>query len=1124
MASDIGEWLDGLGLGRYAEAFADNEIDLHALPHITEEDLKQVGIALGARRQLLSAIAELGDLDEPATADERSDKRSASAEAERRQLTVMFCDLVGSTALAEWLDPEDLRDVIRAYQETCAEAVERFEGHIAKYIGDGLLVYFGYPQAHEDDARRAVMAGLGIVAGLDTLNRRLGAGHGVELSVRVGIHTGFVIVGEMGGGETREADAIVGRTPNVAARLEGLAEPNTVAISAATQRLVVGLFDYDDLGPQELKGVSKPVRIFRVLGESAARSRFEAAVERGLTPLVGREEEVALISKRWEQARDGESQVVVLSGEAGVGKSRIVRAVRERLEGEPHSRILYYCSPYHQNSALYPVIDQFERILRFARDDGPAQKLDKLEAALENIGLAVAETAPLFASLHSIPADGRYPPLELAPEQLKARTLEAIVSVFQAMAAQAPVLIVLEDAHWIDPSSVELLGLAIARLSAARVLMIITCRPEFEPPWASETHFSSLALNRLGRRDAAAMVANVTGRKALPSEVLNQIIARTDGVPLYVEELTKTVLESGVLKEEGDGYVLTGPLPPFAIPASLQDSLMARLDRLAPVKEVAQLAAVLGRMFERDLLAAASPLGGGDLDNALEQLVGAGLVYRRGLAPNETFEFKHALVQEAAYHSLLKTTRQQHHARVAQVIEERFPETTETQPELLARHFFEAGLAEAAVPHFHRAGQRAAERSANLEAIAHLAKGIELLATLPDTPERAKQELALQIALGPAIMASRGFMVSEVERAYLRARELSRQLRDEKWRFTADWGLWLFNTSRARHQTARGLVGDLRTTAEHKDDPALHLQTCHAAWTTDLFLGRFGSSRDHSEQGRGLYDSHEHRAHKFLYGGHDPGVCGRSFGGMALCLLGYPDQAVERANEAVALAEQLAHPNSAANALCFAAFTNQILRDLPRCGELADAAVALAKEHGNAFFLMLATHVRGYSLAQQGLADKGIEMMRQVRVAMDAAKLEMQAPYFRAQLAETLGQVGQAEQGLSLLDEALAIVEHTDEQFFEAEIHRLRGELLLSRSARSKTKAEAAFRQAIETAGGQEAKLLELRAATSLARLWGENTKRAEARELLAPVYGWFAEGFDTPDLKDAKALLDELR
>ncbi len=615
IANVITHWLDNLGLSQYASVFTENAIDLEVMPELTEADLESLGVLLGHRKKILKAMADLptgsGEAAAPLQKTQTPGALEPSptvSEAERRQLTVMFCDLVGSTSLSERLDPEDLRDVLRAYQAACAEVIDRYDGHIAKYIGDGLLVYFGYPQAHEDDAERAVRAGLEVVAEIERLSGRLTEEKGIELAVRLGLHTGLVVTGEMGAGEVREDLAIVGETPNIASRLEALAQPNSVVISDGTRRLVEGLFICVPLGPQRLKGIMEPLEVFRVSGESEARSRFEAIAERGLTPLVGREEEIGLLLKRWSQAKEGEGQVVVLSGEAGVGKSRILRSLRDRLEGEPHNRVLYYCSPYRRNSAFYPVIAQMERALRFENHDDPAAKFDKLDGVLTGLGLATVDLGPLFANLLSLPTGERYPRSALGPEQVKRRTIEAVIQVVVAMARRQPVLMVVEDAHWIDPTTLALLSHLVEQIAPARVLLFITHRPEFEPPWHAESRVTGLALNRLSRKESTALVLKLTEEKALPETVMDQILGKTDGVPLFVEELTKTVLESGFLEDSGDRFTLSGPLPPLAIPASLQDSLMARLDRLATVKEVAQLAATLGRIFGRDLLAASSSL------------------------------------------------------------------------------------------------------------------------------------------------------------------------------------------------------------------------------------------------------------------------------------------------------------------------------------------------------------------------------------------------------------------------------------------------------------------------------------------------------------------------------------
>jgi class 3 adenylate cyclase len=660
-------------------------------------------------------------------------------EAERRQLTVLFCDLVDSTALASQLDPEDLREVVRAYQETCAKVIARFDGHIAQYLGDGLLVYFGYPRAHEDDAQRAVRAGLGMVDALGQLNTRLGQERGVQLAVRLGIHTGLVVVGDVGGG-IRQEQLALGETPNLAARLQGIAASNTLVISAATFQLLGGFFACQSLGTPLLRGVAQPLEVHQVLYERMARSRLDVAGSMGLTPLVGREQEIQLLLERWAQVKDGSGQVVLLSGEAGIGKSRLVQVLPEQVAAEPQAWLTpCQCSPYYQHSALYPIIDLLERVaLRFDREESVQQKCSKLEGFLVQYGLRLAETMPLFAALLSLPLSADYASLLLPPEQQKQQTLQAFLTILPCIAAQQPVLFVMEDLHWVDPTTLALLSLLVDQGPTARILALLTFRPDFDPPWTGRAHLTEITVNRLPRRQAMEVIRQVVHGKALPPEVVEQVVAKTDGVPLFVEELTKMVLESGLLQEREDHYALTGPLPPLAIPATLHDSLMARLDRLATVKGLAQLGATLGRAFSYELLQAVSRWDEETLRRGLHQLVEAEFLYQQGLPPHATYLFKHALIQDAAYQSLLRSTRQQHHQHIAQVLEARFPDICATQPELLAHHYTEAGVLAQAIPYWQRAGQRALERSANLEAEAHLTKGLEMLATLPDTPERAQ--------------------------------------------------------------------------------------------------------------------------------------------------------------------------------------------------------------------------------------------------------------------------------------------------------------------------------------------------------------------------------------------------
>ena len=773
------------------------DLDDDVLEDLTAELITAQRLAVDEQGAVLVWVGEAGtppalQEDVPSLPGESPSPEHRPPEAERRQLTVLFCDLVDSTVLAGQLDPEDLREVVRAYQEACAKVIARFEGHIAQYLGDGLLVYFGYPLAHEDDAQRAVRAGLGMIDALGQLTTRLEQARGVHLAARLGIHTGLVVVGEMGGG-TRQEQLALGETPNLAARLQGLAAPNTLVISAATFQLLGGFFACQPLGTPPLKGLAQPLAVYRVLYESMARSRLEAAGSTGWTPLVGREQEIGVLRERWTQVKDGLGQVVLLSGEAGIGKSRLVQVLTDQVAAEPLAWLTpCQCSPYHQHTALYPLIDLLERVvLRFEREESPQQKVGKLEGFLVQYGLPLAEAVPLFADLLSLPLPAAYAPLTMSPEQQKQQTLQALLTILRRIAAQQPVLFVMEDLHWVDPSTLELLSLLVDQGPTARILALFTFRPDFSPPWTGRAHLTQLTVHRLPRRQVVEVIRQVAHSKGLPPEVIEQIVAKTDGVPLFVEELTKMVLESGLLQEREDRYALTGPLPLLAIPATLHDALMARLDRLAAVKALAQLGATLGREFPYALLQAVSPWDEATLRRGLHQLVEAEFLYQQGLPPQATYRFKHALIQDAAYQSLLRSTRQQYHQRIAQALEAQFPETVAIQPELVAHHYTEAGCYAQAVGYWQQAGQRALQRSANVEAIAHLRQGIALLTTLPDTPARVQAELTIQTTLGPALMATKGYAAPEVAAAYHRARELCQQAEETPELFPVLWGLCL---------------------------------------------------------------------------------------------------------------------------------------------------------------------------------------------------------------------------------------------------------------------------------------------------------------------------------------------
>jgi class 3 adenylate cyclase/tetratricopeptide (TPR) repeat protein len=1122
---DIASWLRTLGLERYEDAFRENRVGADLLPRLTAEDLRDLGVTLvGDRRRLLDAIAALRGGAEPlADRGPPFEPRLSSAapmgsgEAERRQLTVMFCDLVGSTALSARLDPEDLREVIGAYHRCVAEVIERAGGFVAKYMGDGVLAYFGYPRADEHDAERAVRGGLHLieaVAGLDTAAR-------TPLHLRVGIATGLVVVGDLIGEGAAQEQAVVGETANLAARLQALAEPGTVVIGPSTRRLTGGLFDYADLGALEIKGLAAPVAASRVLRESAAESRFEA-LRGARTPLVGRDEELALLERRWRRAKSGEGCVVLVSGEPGIGKSRLAETLLERPAGEPHTRLRTFCSPHHQDHALYPIITQLERAAGFRREDTADERLDKLEAALGQATDDLGEATPLLAALLSLPTGERYPPLNLTPQKQKERTLRALVAQVEGLAARQPVLMLFEDAQWSDPTSLELHDLLIDRVPAIRVLLIVTCRPEFIPPWIGRPHVNLLALSRLAPRQRAEMIAGVTGGKALPEEIADQIMDRTDGVPLFVEELTKAVVESGMLTDRGDRYTATGPVPALAIPASLQASLLARLDRLAPAREVAQIGAALGRQFSHELIAAVAPMPPPQLDDALAQLVGAELIYRRGTPPDAEYTFKHALVQDAAYSTLLRGRRQRLHARIVASLEDRFPEIVAAQPALLARHCEEAGLTEKAVEYWLAAGRHAWGRSMSAEAVALLRRGLALVSALPDDDRRRETELALQIALGQALVASRDWGMPEVGEAYARARQLSVALNRRRPLLFALWGQFTYHWGRADLKRARQLADELRSLGEDSGDVPTRVMGCDASGWASFHLGEFTAGRAYLERGLALYDP-THRGSYAELMSHDMLVQLLLHSAFPLACLGHVDQARLRAEAALNEARQLSHPFTVAFALgvgCLARWWAHCLEP-ESVMQYADELLTLANDHSLSHFKMVACILRGWCLTTSGRADDGISLQTAGLADMEADGFMAFRPCYLAYLGDACRMAGRWQAAVGHLAEAQRLAEQTEQRSFQAEALRLYGEVLLAMG--DTAGAEASYGEALALAQQQSAKLWELRAATSLARLWRDQGKRTEGRELLVKVYRWFTEGFGTPVLQEAKALLEEL-
>jgi class 3 adenylate cyclase/predicted ATPase len=1118
---EVGEWLRRLGLGEYEATFRDNAIGMDVLTDLTENDLSQFGVLFGDRKRILKAIASLHAPAPPAPAAPPPETPLSLPQAERRQLTIMFCDLVGSTALSGRLDPEDLRDVVGAYHRCTAEFVERQGGFVAKYMGDGVLAYFGYPQAHEHDAERAVRAALFIVEAAPKLKTVAGA----PLQVRVGIATGPVIVGDLLGAGSAQEQAVVGETPNLAARLQAIAEPGVVIIAEGTRKLLGNLFELQDLGAKELKGIPGPAQAWAALRPSSAESRFEALHASGMTALVGRDEEFDVLLRRWSRAKAVEGQTVVLSGEAGIGKSRLTAALLERLASEPHTRLRYFCSPQHTDSVLHPIISQMERAAGLTRDDAPRAKLDKLDAVLAQVSTSI-EDAALFAEMLSLPNDGRYPTLDLTAPQRRQRTFEALISQVEVLTRQSPVLMIFEDAHWADPTSLEAFGRTVDRIAGLRALLIVTFRPEFETPWIGRSHVTTLTLNRLPQRDIDAMIDGVVGNKQLPANIRQDIVERTDGIPLFVEEMTKAVLEA---EGEGEARIAAVPSPALAVPASLHASLMARLDRLGSAKEVAQIGAAIGREFSYALLAAVARRPQAELGSALDRLNRAGLLFRQGAPPYATYLFKHALVQDAAYGTLLREPRRALHARIAEAIERQFGEIVESQPELLARHCTEAGLIEKAAGLWGEAGERSLARSAFSEAAQDLKRALAQIATLPATPALRREEINLQIALIYPLGHTKGFAAQETKAARKRARLLIEHA--EAVGEPVDDPLLLFSVLRLSWSATWvafdgdamcALATQFLALAENQSE-AVPLMIGHRLMGISLMAtGNVAESRAHFDQAFALYDP-ANRALVAERFGQDASVATLLGRAWTLWLLGYPEAALKDAENALSVAREIGQAATLMYALGHYPKVHILCRNQAEAVARAQEQTTIAEETGAPFWKPFGMMDEGCALVLFGTPSRAIELLTAGIAMARAAGSTMWLPFHLLHLARAHADLDQFGDAWRCTEEALAAVETTKEKCWEAEVDRTAGEIALKSLEPDATKAEAYFERALAVARSQQAKSWELRPAVSMARLWRDQGKREEARDLLTPVYGWFAEGFDTLDLKEAKALLDAL-
>jgi class 3 adenylate cyclase len=1110
---DVGTWLNSLGLDQYTDLFREQAIEADVLAELTEEHLTELGIPLGHRLRLLRAIGELAEAGRPAEGARLSDA------PERRQLTVLFCDLVGSTELTSQLDPEDMADLIRAFQGAVAAAVSRFEGHIAKWMGDAAMVYFGYPRAHEDDAERAARAGLTLIEAITELRRKRAA----DLKVRIGVATGLVVVGELiGEGEAR-LRGLVGDTPNLAIRLQSRAEPDSIVVSEATRRLLGETFELNPLGPQTLAGFGSPVTAWGIAGERENVSRFEASRSEVLTPFVGRESEMSLLLERWHRAVKGEGQVVMLSGEAGIGKSRILAMLRERLRSENHVTLRYQCSPHHINDAFHPVIGQVWHSAGFVSGEPADVRLDKLERMLGIAGVPVAEIAPFHASLLGIPTGERYPPLDLPPAELKERMMAALLAPVTAVAKQMPLLMVLEDAHWIDPTSLDLTSRMADMVRHMPVLWVMTFRPEFSPPWAGQPHVTALPLNRLERGQAVTMIDGVANGKKLPLEVRDQILSKTDGVPLFVEELTKSVLESELLREEGDAYVLASALTPLAIPSTLHDSLTARLDRLSPIKEIAQVGAAIGREFPHALLEPIAPVKGAALNDVLRQLMEAELIYRRGMPPKLSYVFKHALVQDAAYASMLRSRRQRIHAQIATALQERVTEE-ENAPAVLAHHFTEAGLAAPAASAWLAAAELALSQSAPVEAERHASAGLALLSGIAAGSERDALELALLVARANALIPLKSVSAPETFAALAAAKQLSdRNIGTELQRISILYGLCASATLTANLNQALAFAQEIIAAAERLDDPAYRVLGYRQLATIQFYTGDNRAALASLQRGRAYRDQQRQRALSYRLGW-DQSLALLSFEVLVRLSLGLLDSAARLRDEVLAETEGHGHATTIASAtFCVRVWPQFALKEHHELEHHSAELAVFCTERKVEQIRLLARVHHAYARAMREPCEANIAALRLALEALQKSGGSTGNSITLSNLADALLAAGDLDGAEAALRDGFAFVEQSGERYWLADLHRMSGQLALRRPKHDRGHAEVCFQKAIEVARSQDARLLELRAATDLGRLWQGARADDEVRALVEPILSHIEGGETTPDVRNARSLLSTL-
>ncbi|WP_198026511.1 AAA family ATPase [Bradyrhizobium sp. ARR65] len=1109
---DVNTWLEGVGLGQYRALFSEQAIDPDVLPDLTDNDLTRLGVPLGHRKKLLKAIDALLGREGTEHAAEKSVR--TRFDAERRQLTVLNCDMVGSTTLAARLDPEDLRRVMGVYIDACANVVTSLGGFIAKYTGDGMIAYFGYPAALEDAAERAVRAGLElsrVVPGLVTLPD-------VTLRVRTGIATGLVVVGDLLGEGAAREESVVGETPALAARLQALAPPDGVVVAGSTRRLIEGMFELEYLGMCDLKGLPGPRPVWRALRETAVRIRFDAKHQADLTETVGRENELSLLLERWQAACEGERQIILLSGEAGIGKSRLCAAFASRIAADGHFIIRLQCSPFHTASALHPIIANFERGLGLTINMESDEKLNRLIAAVQRSGNVRPETIALFATLLSIPFGDRLPRYEAPPEEMKSRTLEALDDWLVNLSKRKAVLWILEDAHWIDPTTVEAITRGLGRHHGARILGVITHRPDYSPPWSGRDRVASLSLNRLSREQSNELVKRVA-RKDLPVMVLDQIVAKTDGMPLFIEELTKVVIESSTYDANADFYKL-GP-GELSIPVTLRDSLLARLDRLTESKAVAQIGAAIGREFSFELLAAVVPSNPKELEAALTLLEAADLISAGGSPPDVTYTFKHALVQEAAYSTLLISRRQKLHQRIAETLQSRFSQIAEVQPELLAHHFSEAGLVIEAIDWWERAALRSAQRSNNIEAVSQFDRALKLLTQLSDNSSVHRREFALRIALIEPLYATHGYSGTEVDRNYARLLELGQDLGETRQLLRFLWGRAGGALVRCDFPRTHEYVESFLELARSEGDATSTAQGIRIKAMVALASGELVTARERFLE---VIDQFERAGTAMTLGNYltipRPTTLGQY--SIAAQQLGRLDEAEEVCARSLQEARERGHYPTSCYAIHHCAMKAMVDQDPATVMSLAEELVEIMNRHHVFYWEGFAEALLGWASARTGALDSGLARMRRGADILGRMQTRIWKPLFLISEAEILMQNHRNEQAIALLDQAAAEAEATGQHYSDAEGFRVQACTKLAQGA-PHAEVEALFQKGLATARRQSAGLFELRTATSLARVWRDAGRSDDARALLAPVYRRFTSGHNSVDLSQARNVLNSM-